>query len=80
VRNGAERLALANKGAAMDRAGELRPVLTEPAAAGMSARQIAAAKNQYTVIGRFSLTETSGQAISSVAMRGTGSDCAALHI
>ena len=41
-RNGAERLAPANKAAAMDRAGELRPVLTELAGAGMSVRRIAA--------------------------------------
>jgi len=41
-RNGAERLAPANKAAAMERAGELKPVITELSGAGMSARQIAA--------------------------------------
>jgi DNA invertase Pin-like site-specific DNA recombinase len=42
-RNGANRLALANRAAAMDRARELKPLLTELAGSGMSARQIAAA-------------------------------------
>jgi DNA invertase Pin-like site-specific DNA recombinase len=42
VRNGAERLAPANRAAAMDRARELKPLVTELAGSGMSARQIAA--------------------------------------
>jgi DNA invertase Pin-like site-specific DNA recombinase len=41
-RNGANRLAPANRAAAMDRARELKPILTELAGSGMSARQIAA--------------------------------------
>ena len=41
-RNGAERLAPNNKAAAMNRAEQLKPVLGELVAAGMSARQIAA--------------------------------------
>ena len=39
-RNGAERLAPNNKAAAMKRAEQLKPVLGELVAAGMSARQI----------------------------------------
>ena len=41
-RNGAERLAPANKAAATYRAVQLKPILTELVAAGMSARRIAA--------------------------------------
>ena len=40
-RNGAERLAPANRAAAMNRAGQLKPILTALSAAGMSHRKIA---------------------------------------
>jgi DNA invertase Pin-like site-specific DNA recombinase len=41
-RNGAEKLAPANKAAAVERAVQLKPIMAELAGAGMSARQIAA--------------------------------------
>jgi len=41
-RNGAERLAPANRAAAVERAAVLKPILAELIDAGMSARQIAA--------------------------------------